>query len=186
MTVAKSPVHSFEGRLEHADFNDQAHSYVRDVARLKSFYETHFGFRVIEEIDDEWAVLLAGQVELALHLVGKPFRDLPLGPEQSNAKLVFTVDSGLSELRTKLESAEVPVGKMTSAIQASLILFATDVTRKETSFVFRAGLKVASPPYPLSIGVKSPLHSLIPVGGPPNLNECYGLIASVVAFQLAI
>ena len=86
--------------------------YVRDVARLKSFYETHFGFRVIEEIDNEWAVLLAGQVELALHLVGKPFRDLPLGPEQSNAKLVFTVDSGLSELRSKLESADVPVGKI--------------------------------------------------------------------------
>jgi catechol-2,3-dioxygenase len=45
--------------------------YVRDVARLKVFYETHFGFRTIEEIEGEWVVLLAGRVELALHLVGK-------------------------------------------------------------------------------------------------------------------
>ncbi len=50
--------------------------YVRDVARLKAFYETHFGFCVIEEIDSEWAVLMAGEVELALHLAGQPFREV--------------------------------------------------------------------------------------------------------------
>ncbi len=86
--------------------------YVRDVARLKSFYQTHFGFRVIEEIDNEWAVLMAGQVELALHLVGQPFRNVPLVSEQSNAKVVFSVDSGLTELRSKLERAGVPVGEI--------------------------------------------------------------------------
>lgn len=86
--------------------------YVRDVARLKSFYQTHFGFRVTEEIGNEWAVLAAGQVELALHLAGQPWRSMPLAPESSNAKLVFTVDSGLAELRTKLEKANVPVGEI--------------------------------------------------------------------------
>ena len=86
--------------------------YVRDVGRLKSFYQTHFGFRVIEEIDNEWAVLMAGQVELALHLVGQPFRNVPLVSEQSNAKVVFSVDSGLTELRSKLERAGVPVGEI--------------------------------------------------------------------------
>jgi catechol 2,3-dioxygenase-like lactoylglutathione lyase family enzyme len=86
--------------------------YVRDVARLKSFYQTHFGFRVIEEIGNEWAVLAAGQVELALHLVGRQWRSAPLKPVQSNAKLVFTVDSGLAELRTKLEKTNVPVGEI--------------------------------------------------------------------------
>jgi hypothetical protein len=40
--------------------------YVRDVARLKAFYQTHFGFRVTEEISDEWAVLLAGQIGVSV------------------------------------------------------------------------------------------------------------------------
>jgi catechol 2,3-dioxygenase-like lactoylglutathione lyase family enzyme len=86
--------------------------YVRDVARLKAFYEAHFGFRVIEEIEHEWAVLQAGQMELALHLVGQKFRNVPLASISSNAKLVFTVDSGLLELRSKLEKANVPVGEI--------------------------------------------------------------------------
>jgi catechol 2,3-dioxygenase-like lactoylglutathione lyase family enzyme len=84
--------------------------YVQDVARVKVFYEAHFGFRTIEEIEDEWAVLLAGQVELALHLAGKQFRGVPIAAVSSNAKLVFTVDSDLPELRSKLERAGVPVG----------------------------------------------------------------------------
>ena len=84
--------------------------YVRDIARLKVFYETHFGFRAIEEIEGEWAVLLAGRIELALHLAGKQFRGVPIAAVSSNAKLVFTVDSDLLELRSKLEKAGVPVG----------------------------------------------------------------------------
>jgi catechol 2,3-dioxygenase-like lactoylglutathione lyase family enzyme len=86
--------------------------YVRDVPRLKVFYETHFGFRTIEEIEGEWAVLLAGRIELALHLVGKQFRGTPIPPVSSNAKLVFTVDSDLLEQRSKLERAGVPVGEI--------------------------------------------------------------------------
>jgi hypothetical protein len=74
--------------------------YVRDVARLKVFYEAHFGFRTIEEIEGEWAVLLTGRIELALHLVGKQFRGIPIAPVSSNAKLVFTVNSNLLELRS--------------------------------------------------------------------------------------
>jgi predicted enzyme related to lactoylglutathione lyase len=31
--------------------------YVRDVALLKSFYQTHFGLPLTEEIQDEWVVL---------------------------------------------------------------------------------------------------------------------------------
>ena len=88
--------------------------YVLDVARLKAFYEAHFGFRVIEEIEHEWAVLQAGQMELALHLAGQKFRKSPLTSisSSSNAKLVFTIDSGLLELRSKLEKANVPVSKI--------------------------------------------------------------------------
>jgi catechol 2,3-dioxygenase-like lactoylglutathione lyase family enzyme len=84
--------------------------YVRDIARVKVFYETHFVFRTIEEIEGEWAVLLAGRIELALHLVGKQFREVPIAAVSSNAKPVFTVDSDLLELRSKLEMAGVPAG----------------------------------------------------------------------------
>jgi len=53
---------------------------------------------------------LAGrQVELALHLAGKQFRGVPIAAVSFNAKLVFTVDSDLPELRSKLERAGVPV-----------------------------------------------------------------------------
>jgi catechol-2,3-dioxygenase len=45
--------------------------YVRDVERLKSFYRTHFGLSVTEEVRCEWAVLTAGAVELAVHRVGR-------------------------------------------------------------------------------------------------------------------
>ena len=64
--------------------------YVRDVAQLKSFYQTHFDLAVVEEIENEWVVFNAGGVELALHLVGKPYRDKPRRSDaQSNAKIVF-------------------------------------------------------------------------------------------------
>jgi catechol-2,3-dioxygenase len=86
--------------------------YVRDLACLKSFYPTHFGFPVIEEIDNEWAVLLAGRVELALHLAGQPIRRAAANAGQSNAKLVFSVDSELAELRSRLAMADVPVGEI--------------------------------------------------------------------------
>lgn len=86
--------------------------YVHDVSRLKEFYQTHFAFRVVEEIAGEWAVLLAGQMELALHLAGRSFRTAQPGIGQSNAKLVFTISSGLPELRKTLEKARVPVGEI--------------------------------------------------------------------------
>ncbi|CAB3740938.1 hypothetical protein LMG22037_06434 [Paraburkholderia phenoliruptrix] len=81
--------------------------YVRDVELLKSFYQTHFGFPVAEEIDSEWAVVKAGEIEIAFHRVGEPYRERPNHPNTSNAKIVFSVESGLSELREKLLSAGV-------------------------------------------------------------------------------
>jgi hypothetical protein len=96
--------------------------YVRDVALLKSFYQTHFDVPVVEEIPGEWAVLKAGEVELALHLVGPEYRrDAPGAGDEpqdsawedgsdgtaSNAKRVFTVKSGLPGLRERLLAAGV-------------------------------------------------------------------------------
>lgn len=81
--------------------------YVRDVGSLKSFYQTHFEFPVTEEIENEWVVLKAGEIEIALHRVGEPYRELTKRTNTSNAKIVFSVESGLSELRGKLLSAGV-------------------------------------------------------------------------------
>jgi catechol-2,3-dioxygenase len=84
--------------------------YVNDVALLKSFYHRHFGLAVVEEIENEWVVMDAGGVELALHLAGKPYRDRESPHEshnRSNAKLVFSVPAGLPEIRTKLADAGV-------------------------------------------------------------------------------
>jgi catechol 2,3-dioxygenase-like lactoylglutathione lyase family enzyme len=93
--------------------------YVRNVDLLKNFYRTYFEVPVVQEIPGEWAVLKAGEVELALHLAGRPYRrdedPSATGAEQQdtgdehdhdgsagNAKLVFTIESGLPELRETL------------------------------------------------------------------------------------
>ena len=81
--------------------------YVRDVELLKSFYQSQFGFPVVEEIESEWAVLKAGEIEIAFHRVGEPYRERSKLPNTSNAKIVFAVESGLSELREKLLNAGV-------------------------------------------------------------------------------
>jgi catechol 2,3-dioxygenase-like lactoylglutathione lyase family enzyme len=81
--------------------------YVRDVELLKSFYQTHFGLPVSEEIGNEWAVLDAGGIEIAFHRVGEPYRGMPKHSTISNAKIVFSIEAGLSELREKLLNAGV-------------------------------------------------------------------------------
>ncbi|VVD64613.1 VOC family protein [Pandoraea commovens] len=86
--------------------------YVRDVELLKAFYRTHFAFPVIEEIENEWAALKAGEVEIALHRVGAAYRDRPSSGETSNAKLVFSVESGLEDLREALLNAGVKMREM--------------------------------------------------------------------------
>lgn len=77
------------------------------IELLKSFYHTYFDLPVAEEIENEWVVLKAGEVEIALHRVGEPYRDKPQQASTSNAKIVFSVSSGLPELRERLVSAGV-------------------------------------------------------------------------------
>jgi predicted enzyme related to lactoylglutathione lyase len=83
--------------------------YVHDVTLLKSFYQTHFDLTISEEIENEWVVMKAGEVEIALHRVGEPYRQLtkPKQAGTSNVKIVFSVNSGLVELREKLLDAGV-------------------------------------------------------------------------------
>ena len=85
--------------------------YVQDVERVANFYRDTLGLAVTEQIKDEWAVLKAGQCEIALHRVGKPYRvaDATNWKAVSNAKLVLTVDRELSQLRAELVAKGVPM-----------------------------------------------------------------------------
>src|SRR5262249_48946416 len=86
--------------------------YVQDVERLARFYGETFGLAVSERIEGEWAVLKAGACEIALHRVGLPWRvdDPDEWPTaETTAKLVFTVDRDLKELRAELIAKSVPM-----------------------------------------------------------------------------
>ncbi|KVR15451.1 lactoylglutathione lyase [Burkholderia ubonensis] len=88
--------------------------YVHDVASIKSFYLRYFDLRVVEEIDREWAVLDAGNVELALHLAGPAFRRAaaPEPPHATHVKLVFSITSGIDAHRDRLARDGVVVREL--------------------------------------------------------------------------
>src|SRR6266498_5146076 len=83
--------------------------FVQSVERLKDFYQTHFQFELLEEIKDEWALLKAGDCEIALHRVGTAYRGI--NPSSShalnNVKLVFETDNNLRQLRVDLIRSNV-------------------------------------------------------------------------------
>ncbi|KVU40372.1 lactoylglutathione lyase [Burkholderia ubonensis] len=88
--------------------------YVHDVASIKSFYLRYFDLRVVEEIDREWAVLDAGNFELALHLAGPAFRRAaaPEPPHATRVKLVFSITSGIDAHRDRLARDGVAVREL--------------------------------------------------------------------------
>jgi len=96
------------------------------VARLQSFYVDNFDLPIVEEIKDEWVVLQAGSIELALHLVGEHYRKAavairgdhdnkrPSPPHNAHTttKLVFAIETNLAEHREKLLAAGIYVGAL--------------------------------------------------------------------------
>ncbi|NOT74222.1 MAG: VOC family protein [Cyclobacteriaceae bacterium] len=74
------------------------------VDKLKSFYVENFGFSVTEETKDQWIVLNAGNVEIAIHKIGSGYE--PKNGEQfrveSNTKLVFYINDNLEDFRQQL------------------------------------------------------------------------------------
>ncbi|KVC85278.1 VOC family protein [Burkholderia ubonensis] len=88
--------------------------YVHDVASIKSFYLRYFDLRVVDEIDREWAVLDAGNIELALHLAGPAFRRAaaPEPPHATHVKFVFSITSGIDAHRDRLARDGVAVREL--------------------------------------------------------------------------
>ena len=83
--------------------------FVYDVEKLKTFYADNFQLSVIEEIKNEWVVLNAGTIEIALHKAGEAYAPKP-GTKfkaESNTKLVFTVKTNLTLLRQSFLDAGV-------------------------------------------------------------------------------
>ncbi|WP_412528977.1 VOC family protein [Burkholderia lata] len=88
--------------------------YVQDVASLKSFYQRYFDLPVIEEIENEWVVLGAGTIELALHLAGPAFRHAATAhtearAETSHVKFVFSIGQAIGTHRARLARSGVTV-----------------------------------------------------------------------------
>ena len=86
--------------------------YVQDVALLTAFYRQYFGLPVVEAIDDEWAVLDAGTIELALHLAGPAFRraaTTPARTDANNVKLVFSIGTDIDAHRERFVRDRVTV-----------------------------------------------------------------------------
>jgi hypothetical protein len=86
-----------------------------DVNSLKVFYEGNFGFRVIEEITDEWVVLSAGFVEIAFHRIGEAYRNNnePFHAD-SNTKLVFEINGDIVAFRETLLKNGVQLNEIKS------------------------------------------------------------------------
>lgn len=84
------------------------------VAELKSFYVRHFNFAVVEEISDQWVVLNAGAVEIAIHKIGQA--NEPTRGEKfeawSNTKIVFRTTGDLKSVRQELIDNGVPLGEI--------------------------------------------------------------------------
>ena len=61
------------------------------------------GLIVTDEIENEWVIMKAGSMELALHRIGQQYADMPTHVgETSNTKLVFTIDGDINLFRNQL------------------------------------------------------------------------------------
>ncbi len=81
----------------------------KEIDSLKKFYCRLFGFKVIEEIKNEWVVLGLDGFEIGLHRFGKATTKKAFHAN-SNSKLVFTIEEGrINSFKKKLEKSGVQI-----------------------------------------------------------------------------
>ena len=73
-----------------------------DIEGLKLFYQSVFNLPLVEEIEGEWLVFKAGEIEIAFHRIGESFRNDTLFKSESNTKLVFNIDEDIHSFRKVL------------------------------------------------------------------------------------
>ncbi|MDN3582478.1 VOC family protein [Mucilaginibacter flavus] len=86
----------------------------QNITKLKDFYIENFGFSLVEEIEDQWAVLKAGSMELAFHKIGEAYQTTEEFKAVSNTKLIFKVEGDLAGLRERLIDKGVLLGEIKS------------------------------------------------------------------------
>jgi catechol-2,3-dioxygenase len=82
--------------------------FVQDVTKLKGFYAEILQLEIIEEMQDEWVVLKAGNCQIALHKIGMQY----LTPSNefkvdNKTKMVFETDEDIFKLREHLLKKKV-------------------------------------------------------------------------------
>lgn len=84
--------------------------FANDTMKLKHFYAHILNLPVLEEMDDVWVLLKAGNAEIALHKVGEQYLT-PGGSfnAESNTKMVFEVDDDIISLRQHLLDNNIKV-----------------------------------------------------------------------------
>lgn len=88
--------------------------FCADVKRLSAFYCNYFGFSEVENAKDGWAVLNAGQVELALHKIPQEYLTTSVEDfkiTDSNVKLVLDTDD-LTGIHALLTKGNIEVGQI--------------------------------------------------------------------------
>lgn len=90
--------------------------YVQDVERLKAFYSSVFNFKIVEEYESSWALLVAGSCKIGLHKIGEDYWDESKGTFKfdSNVKIVFEIDQDISEVRTRFVDQNVKMREIKS------------------------------------------------------------------------
>lgn len=81
--------------------------------KLKSFYVENFNLSVVHQTGDEWIVLDAGSIELAIHKIVQADDSNPFRAE-SNTKLVFYLQQDLAGFRQRLIAQGIQMKEIVS------------------------------------------------------------------------
>ena len=83
--------------------------YVQNVQHLRSFYTRVFNLEVIEEYQDTWVLLKAGNAHIGLHRIGEQYLDKKAAPFKfhNNTKLVLEIKQDIHVLREQLIGQQV-------------------------------------------------------------------------------
>lgn len=82
--------------------------YVKNVELMKNFYVENFNLQVIEE-DSVWALLNAGNSNIAFHKIGDQYLNkiAPNHQFDNNTKLIFTINIDIESSRNELVEKNV-------------------------------------------------------------------------------
>jgi predicted enzyme related to lactoylglutathione lyase len=83
--------------------------FVQKLDTMKQFYTQVLQLPIVEEIPGQWVLLKAGHCHIGLHQVPPQYLQdwVPVNPEASNTKIVFSVTEDIFALRESLVAQQV-------------------------------------------------------------------------------